>query len=94
MSGIGEDPCVCRAAGDPAAYMHDDNCPGRHTALARFYAAGARRYLDHAAAVIVCAADLEMAAKGHVFRARELRYDANGGHVPPGGMAERVTEST
>jgi hypothetical protein len=25
------------------------------------------------------------AAKGHTFRARELRYDANGGHVPPGG---------
>jgi hypothetical protein len=24
-------------------------------------------------------------AKGHTFRARELRYDAAGGHVPPGG---------
>jgi hypothetical protein len=27
----------------------------------------------------------EMNAKGYTFRARELRYDANGGHVPPGG---------
>lgn len=25
------------------------------------------------------------AAKGHTFRSRELRYDAGGGHVPPGG---------
>jgi hypothetical protein len=27
----------------------------------------------------------DAAAKGHTFRSRELRYDANGGHVPPGG---------
>lgn len=27
----------------------------------------------------------EMNAKGYTFLARELRYDANGGRVPPGG---------
>jgi hypothetical protein len=37
------------------------------------------------AALLCLAAGHDGAAKGHTFRVRELRYDANGGHVPPGG---------
>lgn len=29
MSYLERPGCTCRAAGDPAAYMHDDGCPAR-----------------------------------------------------------------